>query len=560
MYSCAAADESDGITEAVTKASPEPTKTYRENTLLAGTDAAGTTFYKESEVSDSNARHGLRQFLLTTGLNSNLPFNVCCYISDNTVSALIPAGIDLSAVKVQFVLLGKYLKVNGKVLISGESVLNLTEPAELVIASESGTVFTVTLNIETLNTGLPSIALTTDEYKTIKSKTEYDVCTLYTGGGDNTICPYASNQITFVKGTVKGRGNTSWDFPKKSYTVKLDNKKGLFDLPASRNWTLISNYQDKTLLRNDFASKLSDAVGLTANMQTRSVEFWLNGKYWGIYLLTEKIEIELCRVDITDFKAELPPDKVGYLLEWDGHIQEIPLRQRNNWESIEGVLYDPAQDAYFINTTGWLVIHKPSSANITPAHLKYIYGYITELESAIEKGDYEYVSRHMDLESFVKWYLVEDIMKNMDAGFWSSCYMYLDGGGVLHMGPVWDFDMSLGNCNYGGCDTPDGDFVSQTWYYSHLFSMPEFRALAKKIWSEKYVSILRLKDYVTDTAEMLQKSIKHNFSVWDILGHAVGSNPKDIARAKTYSEQIDILLDFFDRRVNFVGSYIKSLE
>jgi hypothetical protein len=128
------------------------------------------------------------------------------------------------------------------------------------------------------------------------------------------------------------------------------------------------------------------------------------------------------------------------------------------------------------------------------------------------------------------------------------------------MGPVWDFDMSLGNCNYGGCDTPDGDYVSQTWYYSHLFGMPEFRALAKKIWSEKYEAILGMKDYTVKTAQMLEKSLTLNFRVWNILGHGVGSNPKNIAEAETYSEQIDIMLDFFDRRINFVGSYIDSLK
>ncbi|MHB1154266.1 MAG: CotH kinase family protein [Eubacteriales bacterium] len=566
LYSCEnkslnAEHKSEKSTETlVTEALPEPSKVYRENTILAGTESAGTSFKSESDIFDYNAKHGLKQFLLSTELNPNLPFNISCYISNNTVSALIPAGINLSSVIIEFKQSGKYIKVNDNILISGESVLDLSEPVTIIIASKSGTEFPVTLNIETLNTGIPSIALTTDEYKKINSKTETIPCTLYIGGGDNSVCPYAVNEYKFTNGNVKGRGNTSWGFPKKSYTLKLDNKESLLDLPASKNWTLISNYQDKTLLRNDFASKLSDILGLNANMQTRSVDFWLNGIYWGTYLLTEKIEIEENRIDITEFDETLSPEKVGYLFEWDGHVQEISDQQKRKWQTIENVLYDPAQDVYFINTTGWLVIHKPSPSDITPEHLKYLYNYFTKLELAIDNGDYKTVNKYMDLESFVQWYLVEDIMKNMDAGFWSSCYMYLDSGGVLHMGPVWDFDMSLGNCNYGNCDIPNGDYISGTWYYRHLFRMPEFRTLAKKILNEKYDDILSMKEYVTKATKMLEKSIKHNFAVWDILGHSVGANPTDVIKAKTYTAQIHVLLAFFERRLDFVSHYINNLD
>lgn len=564
FYSCTAGSggysNETSDTSVVSPDSTEPINEYRENTLTAGSETAGSTFYEISDVSDYNTIHGLRQFLLTTELNSFLPFNISCYISNDTISALIPAGIDLSAVKVQFKHSGKYLKINGKEIISGESLLDLSEPAELTAASKSGTEFKIMLNIETLNTGIPSVALTTEGCRKINSKTNYLSCTFYIGGGNPDECPYATDKIVFVSGKVKGRGNTSWGFPKKGYTIKLDDKEGLLDLPASNDWTLISNYQDKTLIRNDFASKLADVVGLEANMQTRSVDLWLNGEYWGNYTLTEKIEIEKNRIDIPDFDKSLPPDKVGYLFEWDGHIQEIPEKQKNNWEYVEGVIYDPAQDAYFINTTGWLVIKKPSSDDLTPEHLRYVYEYITELETAMDNGDYETVSRRMDLESFVKWYFVEDIMKNMDACFWSSCYMYIDGSGILHMGPVWDFDMSLGNCNYGGCDTPESDYLSGSWYYRHLLRMPEYRALTKKIWNEKYDEILGMKNYVRDTVKMLEKSIIHNFSVWDILGHKVGANPENVIRAKTYVEQIDIMIDFFEQRVDFVDNFIKNLE
>lgn len=545
---------------AVRESETEPAEIFRENTLLAGTEEAGSSFFSESDADDFSARHGLKRFLLTADLNPALPFSISCYISNHTVSALLPSGIDLSSVVVKFYQSGAYIKADGEFLISGQSALDLRQPAEIIVASKSGTEFTVTLRVETLNTGLPSVALTTEGFDKITSKTEYLSCGIYTGGGDKNICPYAADETMTLTGVVKGRGNTSWGFPKKGYTLKLDEKAALLDLPPSKDWTFISNYQDKTLLRNDFASKLSEAVGLKANMKTRSVDFWLNGKYWGVYLLTEKIEIEENRIDIAGFDPSLPPAKTGYLFEWDGHVQEISEKQKSGWTKTENVTYDPAQDVYFIHTTGWLVIHKPSPADITPEHLKYLFEFITRIETALDSGDFKTADRYMDLESFVQWYLVEDIMKNMDAGFWSSCYMYLDECGVLHMGPVWDFDMSLGNCNYGGCDTPDGDYISGSWYYRHLLRMPEYRELTQKIFREKYDAILSIKDYVAGAAAMLERSLDHNFSVWDILGRSVGANPENVADAATYDEQIDIMLDFFDRRLQFVSDFITGLD
>ncbi|MDD4772110.1 MAG: CotH kinase family protein [Eubacteriales bacterium] len=535
------------IEDTQTTQTPEIIVPVRENTITAGTPEAGRAYYNTADAESHNTRHGLKRLLLTTDLNPQLPFNVSCYITTDTVSALLPAGIDLSSVVIEFEHGGRELKAGGQILVSGQSVLDLSDITSITAVSKSGTDFPLTLNIETLNTGIESVALTVEGLREITSKTEYVPCALYTSAGGNKI-----------SGTVKGRGHSSWGFPKKSYTVKLDTKEGLLGLPASRNWVLISNYQDKTLLRNDFASKLSMAVGMEVTMKTRSVDLWLNGSYWGTYLLSEKIEPESGRVDIPKFNENLPPDEVGYLLEWDGHIQEIPDGQRRRWRTVEDVLYDPAQDSYFINTTGWLVIRKPSSSDIQPGHLRYLYDYITRIESALDNGDYTTAARFMDMESFVKWYLVCDIMKNMDTCFWSSCYMYIDADGILHMGPVWDFDMSLGNCNYGSCDTPDGEYLAGSWYYRHLFRMAEFRELAKQILAETYDNIVGMTDYANDTAAMLERSQKQNFSVWDILGKPVGANPPNIIEAATYREQLDIMLDFFNRRLRYVSDFINN--
>lgn len=536
----------------------ESKKPQPENSFSPVSDLAGRPFLDEKQAPLASVGNGIRRFMLLAEHNPGLPFNVACHISQTRITAMLPAGIDLSAVTVNF-LSASDIMLGDRVLTDG-CVLDLREPLVLSVKATNGESMDVVLDVQTLRTGLPSVALTVDRFAEIDSKTEYFKSTFYIGGGDKAICDYATDLTLLVDAEAKGRGNSSWGYPKKSFTVKLAEKKNLLGLERSRNWTLVSNYQDKTLMRNEIAAQISSIVGLPT-METRSVDLWLNGVYWGTYLLIEKVEFEKERIDLPDHDEVEDPADAGILLEWDGHVNEVPDWQKGQWRQVtEHTFYDPVADIHFIRLDGsFIIIQKPSASNILPEQIERAEDIVLLVDTALKSRDYDMLEQCIDMESFAAWYLVEDIMKNMDARFHSSCYMYAGGDGILHMGPVWDFDMSLGNANYGGVNDPSGTHISTSKWYKHLFAVEEFCELVSDMLMIYADELEAIPDYMEIYAEMLDRSQTYNFERWDILNISVGWNPQNVVEANTYPKQIKLMSDFYVTRLDVVRELVAGL-
>ena len=525
------------------------------NTFSPNSPEAGVAFVNENDLASTSNIHGISHFLILTNNNPSLPFNVACHITENTITAMLPDGIDLSKLVITFRTQSR-IYLNGKEIQSG-SAINVKDPRELTIRSNSGTEYTVTLNIQTLRTGLPSIALTVEDFSEINSKDYYFPSTFYVGGGDPVTCKYATNTITCVDAEAKGRGNTSWSFEKKGFTIKLSEKKNLLGLGKSRNWTLISNYQDKSLMRNEIAAHISELLGLPT-MCTRSVDLWLNGSYWGTYLLIEKIELEKERLDYPDYDEVDDPNDAGLILEWDGHVGEVSSSQKDQWiQMTEYTYYDPVANINFIKLDGsYIVIHQPNADNIVFEQIDRAETIIMNVHAAMKAHDYSRLAKYLDLESFAAWYLVEDIMKNMDAQLHSSCYMHMGGDGILHMGPVWDFDMSLGNANYGGINSPTGSYIANKRWFKYLFEIEEFVQLVSDLLDQYQDELSSIPDYIDTYAAMLDRSQTYNFERWDILDIQVGFNPQDVVAANTYPKQIELVKNFYIERLEVVKELI----
>ena len=545
--------------ETTTTQKPEipqgPVTSRPVNTFSPIDPEAGKAFLNEDDLSNVSRIHGISRFLILTKNNPILPFNVACQITDSHITAMLPDGIDLTALTVNFRTQSTVF-LDGKEIKSGDTI-DASYPRNLTVKKSNGKEYSVVLDIQTLRTGLPSVALTVEYFSEIDSKDYYFTSTFYAGGGDPAICDYATEQPTLVNAEAKGRGNTSWGFAKKGFTVKLAEKKNLLGLGKSRNWVLISNYQDKTLMRNEIAAHLSELLGLPT-MSTRSVDLWLNGSYWGTYLLIEKIEFEKERLDYPDYDEVEDPADAGLLLEWDGHVGEVSSEQKGQWVQVtEHTYYDPVANINFIRLdSSYIVIHKPNADNIIFEHIERAESIIMQMHAAIQSHDYNQMKSAMDLESFAAWYLVEDIMKNMDAQLHSSCYMYIDGDDILHMGPVWDFDMSLGNANYNGVNAPTGAYISTKRWFKYLFETEEFCQLVNDMLTAYKDELDAVPNYMDTYATMLERSQTFNFERWDILDIPVGWNPQNVIEANTYQKQIELMKDFYVERLNVVRAIV----
>ena len=152
---------------------------------------------------------------------------------------------------------------------------------------------------------------------------------------------------------IKGRGNTSWDAPKKSYSLKLSSQASLLGMEAAENWILTANYYDGAYIRNALGSWLADQAGLAWAVDSRFADLYVNEEYRGIYQIMERIELKEGRIDAAG----------GWLLEMD-------YPERAVYE--DNVLY--------LENGQPVVIHEP--ANISDAQTEELAAWFDEMKKA----------------------------------------------------------------------------------------------------------------------------------------------------------------------------------
>ena len=246
------------------------------------------------------------------------------------------------------------------------------------------------------------------------------------------VTPDGAIDNTTVK-KIKGRGNTSWDKPKKGYNITYDKKVGIAGMEKNKKYSILPNYQDDSLSRNRILYDLSDAVGMPYASDSRYVDFYVNGYYWGSYLMCEKVEPGSLVPEVSDD---------GYLNE-DGSVKE-------DFPFIAEVDASAGDDDYWVSASNLKITIK--SPEIDPGQpgynevKEYVKTKFTAFYNATSTtGNLAAVA---DVESVAKLYLINELGKNWDSGVSSTFFTYKqDENGVykFYGSPVWDYDNSLGN-------------------------------------------------------------------------------------------------------------------
>ena len=147
---------------------------------------------------------------------------------------------------------------------------------------------------------LPAIYLTTDNGKSITSRTEYTSGTFALRIGEKTLYD-TSLSVGKMPMQIRGRGHSSWDWPKKPYRIKLDARTSLFGLPEAKNWILRPSYCDKSLIRDHVASVMGNTLrNLEFVPKTVLVDVWFNNSYQGVYVFSERIEVYKGRLELDE--------------------------------------------------------------------------------------------------------------------------------------------------------------------------------------------------------------------------------------------------------------------
>ncbi|NKB68872.1 MAG: T9SS type A sorting domain-containing protein [Candidatus Latescibacteria bacterium] len=362
---------------------------------------------------------------------------------------------------------------------------------------------------------------------------------------------------------IELRGASTQNFPKKSYGLETRQADGtnrnvsLLGLPTENDWILYGPYSDKSLIRNALVYWLARQMGAWAP-RSRFCELVLDGEYMGLYLLMEKIKRDDDRLDI----ARLNPDEVegrdlsgGYILRIDR-----PAAADHGWYSAYG----------FRGNRLFYQYYYPDSDDIVAPQKAYIRTYIDSLETALAQssGDYD---RFLDLASFADYIIVNEISKNVDA-YRLSQFMHKDrDDGKLTMGPVWDFNLALGNVNYNvnpslelqrpsyhGLQIGNGAtwFSVPFWFWwRRLFQDHDFIATLDQRWQthrQESLQWARIDAHIDSLAQTLQEAQERNFERWPTLGEYVW--PNDFI-GQTHAEEIAYLKEWLQGRLAWLDEH-----
>lgn len=364
-----------------------------------------------------------------------------------------------------------------------------------------------------LETGLPIVIINTLNSDPILNKTDW------LGGANITILK--SDKTLDYQGilSIKGRGNTTWNYPKKPYAIKLDKKSKILGMSKNKRWCLLANWMDRTLIRNATAFEISRKTSLAWTPRGQFVELILNGKHLGNYYLCEQIKVDENRVNIT----ELNPDSEegegltgGYLFELDTNYDELfkfrPTRSNYPW-----MFKDPDE--------------------VNEAQFTYVQNYVNEMEDALydsKRFSNRDFAKYMDLESFADWLIIHLITTNYEFGHPKSCYMHKDMNGKMIAGPVWDFDWGTFNPEISNSYSDfnisallslkeDDAEMFQFLYYPKLFKDDAFRSILKSRWLVlKPVFETEIPEFISSMEDYLQASESLNSELWPITSTVNG--------------------------------------
>ncbi|HEV2711120.1 MAG TPA: CotH kinase family protein [Edaphobacter sp.] len=450
-------------------------------------------------------------------------------------------------------------------------VVNLSNPTFSPAAGQ------INLPILNINTGnVPIDSKTTDVSGTI-SITSADGSTTYLPGSDDT-----DNTATFHV-----HGNTTAEMPKLPYAMKLGTSVDLLNLlgvqcgyvtssgkatcDKSKTYILLANYDDKSLLRDWAASYLANAIPYgdgsngylseAAGSPTPSgtstlmpwaphsifVELFLNGQYEGNYQLIEKVNVDSHRVNIPELSESDSSGDLsgGYLMEIDHHEDEAYVFLTPQGVPIGIIDPDFSPDPE------------------VSAQTAYINQYVNDAETALFSTNYTDPTlgwrAYFDEASLVNFYIVDDVMGNVDGGdFNSSVYLYKTADNpFLYMGPIWDFDISSGNVNYEPIVSPTAPWMQTSVWYSQFFSDPAFTADVQTQWNtlKKNDVFTNWISSIQQQSTVLAQSAQNNFTRWPMIGEVVWPNPSAQAN---YADSVSAFTDWVNQRISYLDAVLNS--
>jgi spore coat protein CotH len=327
---------------------------------------------------------------------------------------------------------------------------------------------------------------------------------------------------------IRGRGNSTWTAPKKPYRIRFrdDQRQTPFGLPAARNWVLLANYFDRSLMGNAFAFELGKRLGLKYTCSYDYVNFYLNDKYQGIYLFTEHVQADPAGIGAPGRpKVDL---NEGWFVEIDFRFDEDRRFRTTNYD-LPVMVKSPESDSINFVRNDW--------------------NELTDLmfsEDFPENGYRDLI----DMDTFIKYFMVQVITNNSDFNVGTydsradpgSTYFYKDKGAKICAGPLWDFDNAFG---YSSVLSADSYPYPNYPFFNRFFDDPVFLARWKEIWNQHYNDIVSMRRFIDNTADKIREAAIEDLKKWH--------------NTKNFDSRVRVMKNYFNKRIAYLNDIYNSL-
>lgn len=387
---------------------------------------------------------------------------------------------------------------------------------------------------------------------------------------------------------IKGRGNTSWEQEKKPYNITLQDSVTLPGMTGqTTDYSLVSS-SDLTFLRNRISNEMGELAG-TGSMACIRVNLYINNSFEGVYELYQRITPENMNLtDLEELTEQANPLRseeslnqltTGLTLDdWNQSITGKWWDYENNPENITGgyileadnaMRYSGEASGFILESGAYMVAKSP--AYLSETQYQYISSYVQECENIMRESvgldDYQALSAYIDISSFVGKYLVEEVSKNIDCSS-TSQYFYKDQDGLLHAGPVWDYDWAYGveriqeeidymdPTGFSARDIPGSLIWWQLLYYNNAF----YQDVVSLYESVLYPWLNELVETgLTQWAQELSASAVMDYLRWgrvSVGGEASASSTATLMEAagQAYMDQVEQVRSFLSARKEFLYS------
>ncbi len=396
----------------------------------------------------------------------------------------------------------------------------------------------------------------------------------------NSFATSAASLETPVSIHVHGRSSST--FAKKSYALEFRDANGVqvkhpfLGLPKESDWILHGPYPDKTYLRNALVYWLGRETyrlpnGSTEpgrwNPRTRFVEIYINARYWGVYVVVEKIKADADRVDVDRPAPDAQSGDVsgGYIIRREGGG-------------------DPTEGKDWVSGVNQLVYthHYPKVSELSGAQRDFIRDYFDDFETMMNGSDWKDATRGypawVDVTTLLDYFLAMEWTNNID-GYFKSVYFVKHAqsqGGKLSWGPLWDFDIALGNADYrDGNDpknwvyltegteassySPPGEVPFIPPYVTRLWGDSEFRTSLRCRWEtlrKGPFGFTPIEAQIDAWVTRLADAEKRDHARWPVIGQKLWPNPVALP---SYAAEIDYLKTFLHQRFEFLDAQLAKM-